>query len=304
MGLIVADIRIQRAPGTAATTLNDDIKFGFTPHCLLLDTFGLLVASASDTFQGVVDEVIQVRYSDTDSTPISTMDGDDLFDFLPNLGIPQFITNNALTVDNQPKAFSLCQPFSPFPNDPTKNYGLTPNKGVQFTVDWLADTTIDDRTYDLTVEGISDDKPSPIGYIRMLRDEFTGVVGGQQFTDVQSAGKRLLGVANFETTEFDALAASVDPDVTSIRQQAITYSSDIKVGPYKTYRTWGIEKIKSAPLQASGTGNQLNIGHSFQDFGIQNASGNLGLALGNALVKVRTTGGAANTIRVNPIILK
>lgn len=305
MGLIVASIRNQRAPGTAATTLTEDIKLGFTSTALHLDTFGLLVASAADTFQGVVDEVQNVRFSDLQSNPVSSIDGDDLFDFLPHIGAVPFITNNALTVDNQPKAFSLTQPFSPFPNDPTKNYGLPPNQGVQFIVDWQADTTIDGRTYDLTVEGITADiKPSPIGYVRFVRDPFTAVVGGDNFTDITGTGKRLLGVANFETTEYEALAASAAPDVTTIREQAILYSNDIKVGPYKTYRSWGMAKTKMALLAAAGQGNQLNLGHSFQDFGIQNASGDLGLSISNANVKIRTTGGAANAARVNAVILK
>jgi len=211
MGLIVASVRNQRAPGAAATTLTDDIKFAFVAHALHLDTFGLLVASAADTFQGVVDEVTQVRYSDTDSNPVSTIDGDDLFDFLPNIIQGPFITNNALTVDNQPKAFSLTQPLSPFPNDPSRNFGLPSNKGVQFTVDWLADTTIDGRAYDLTVEGLTGDiKPKPLGYVRFIRDAYTpGAVDEQNFTDLEGIGKRLLGIMNFQTTEFDALAASV-----------------------------------------------------------------------------------------------
>jgi len=288
MGLIVASVRNQRAPGAAATTLTDDIKFAFTATTLHLDTFGLLVASAADTFQGVIDEIIQIRYSDVDSNPISTIDADDLFDFLPNIDADQFITNNALTVDNQPKAFSLTQPFSPFPNDPSKNYGLPGNKGVQFTVDWLADTTIDGRTYDLTVEGISDTKPSPIGYVRFLRDGYTPVaVADENFTELEGAGKRLLGVMNFQTTEFDALAASVAFDVTGIRQQSILYSNDIRVGPYKPYRSWSMSGFKRAPLQASGTGNQVNLGHFFADFGINNNSGGLGLNIQGADVKIR-----------------
>ena len=305
MGLLVASVRNQRAPGAAATTLTDDIKFGFTATSLHLDTFGLLVASAADTYQGVVDEVIQVRYSDVESNPVSTIDGDDLFNFLPHIGVSPFITNNVVTADNTPKAFTLVQPFSPFPNDPQKNFGLAPNKGVQFTVDWLADTTIDNRTYDLTVEGMSADiKPSPIGAIRFNRDAFTAAVGEENFTDITGNGQRLLGIANFETTEYDALAASAAPDVTTIRQQAILYSNDIKVGPYKTYRSWGMNRLKPATLDASGNGNTLNLGASFQDFGINNAAGRLGLDMLNQNVKIRTTGGAANAARVNAVILK
>jgi len=114
MGKIIASVRNQRAPGAAATTLTDDIKFNFIAHTLHIDTMGLLTASAASTFQGVVDEITQVRISTTTSQPESTIDADDLFDFLPNIGVPQFITNNADSSDNTPKAFALIQPFSPF----------------------------------------------------------------------------------------------------------------------------------------------------------------------------------------------
>ncbi len=306
MGLIVASIRDQRTIGTGATTLSEEIKLSFTATALHHDIFGLLVASASDTFQGVVDEVSNVRYSDNDSNPVSSIDADDLFDLLPHIGANQFITNNALTVDNQNKAFSLITPFSPFPNDPTKNYGLAPNKGVQYTADYIAETTTDGRKYDLSVEGITADiKPSPIGAIRFNKDAQTLAVGGQIFTDITGMGQRLLAIANFETTEYDTLAASSANDVTTIRDQAILYSSDIKVGPYKTMRSWGMSKQKMGPLTAAGNGNQLNLGHSFQDFGIQNSSGRLGLDIsGGQNVKIRTTGGAANAARINAVILK
>ena len=306
MGLIVASIRDQRAIGATQTTLTEEIKLSFTATSLHQDVFGLLVSSGSNTFQGVVDEVTNVRYSDTDSNPVSTIDADDLFDFLPHIGATPFITNNALTVDNQPKAFSLVTPFSPFPNDPTKNYGLAPNKGVQYAADYIAETTLDNRTYDLTVEGITADiKGSPIGAIRFAKDEQILAVGGQIFTDISGMGQRLLGISNFETSEYDTLAASANPTVTTIRDQAILYSSDIKVGPYKTFRSWGMSKAKMGPLTAAGNGNQLNLGHSFQDFGIQNSSGRLGLDIsGGQTVKIRTTGGAANLARVNAVILK
>jgi len=306
MGLIVVSVRNQRAPGATATTLTDDIKFSFIAHALHLNSFGLLVASAADTFQGVVDEVIQVRYSDTDSSPISTIDGDDLWDFLHFIGQAPFITNNAVTTDGNPKAFSLTQPLSPFSNDPSKNFGLPSNKGVQFLVDWLAETTTDGRAYDLTVEGVSGDiKPSPSGYVRIIRDAYTpGAVAEDNFTDLEGTGKRLLGIGNFQTTEFDALADNAAFDVTGIRQQAVLFSSDIKIGPYKPSRTWGQERLKRAPLQATGTGNQLNLGHFFSDFGMLNSSGPLGINIAGANVRIRTTAGVAEATRVNPFILK
>ena len=303
MGKIVASVRNQRAPGAAATTLTDDIKFGFTAHALHLDTFGLLVASAADTFQGVVDEVQQVRFSTTTSQPESSIDGDDLFDFMPNIGIPQFITNNTLTVDNQPKAFSLTQPFTPFPLDDTRNYGLPAGKGIQFEVDWQADTTIDGRAYDLTVEGISETQPDPIGYIKFIRDAYTsGAVGEENFTTVN--GNRLLGVHNVQTTEYDALAASAAPNVVGIREQALLLSDNIVMGPYKSYRSNSMNRgfIPSTRSGAQPTGSLLNLGHFFADYGIHN-SGALGVNIAGRNAKIRTTAGVAEATRVNPVVL-
>jgi len=307
MGKIVASIRNQRAPGATATTTTEDIKFGFTAHALHLDTYGLLVASAADTYQGVVDEVTQVRFSTTTSQPESAIDGDDLFDFMPNLGVPQFITNNALTVDNQPKAFSLTQPFTPFPLDDTRSYGLQPGKGVQFEIDWQDDTTIDGRAYDLTVEGISEQN-DPIGYIKFIRDAYTsGAVGEENFTTVN--GNRLLGVHNFQTTEFDALAASAAFNVTGIREQALLLSDNIVLGPYKPSRSWAMNngyipstRVGTGNNTGGPTGSLLNLGHFFADFGIKN-SGALGVAIAGRQAKIRTTAGVAQATRVMPVVL-
>ena len=309
MGKIVASIRNQRAPGASATTLTDDIKFNFVAHALHLDTYGLLVASAADTYQGVVDEVTQVRFSTTTSQPDSTIDGDDLFDFAPNIGCPQFITNNALTVDNQPKAFSLTQPFTPFPLDDTRNYGLPAGKGVQFEVDWQADTTIDGRAYDLTVEGLTSDvQADPIGYLKFVRDGYTaGAVGEEHFTTVN--GNKLLGVMNFQTTEFDALAASAAFNVTGIREQAVLLSDNVVLGPYKPARSWAMN-YNYVPSTRVGTGNNtggptgtlINLGHFFADYGIHN-SGPIGINIAGRNAKVRTTAGVAEALRVNPVVL-
>lgn len=304
MGKIVASVRNQRAPGAAATTLTDDIKFGFNAHSLHLDTFGLLVASAADTFQGVVDEVTQVRVETTVSTPESTIDGDDLFDFLPNLKAPPFITNNVVTADNTPKAFSLQYPFTPFPLDDTRNYGLPAGRGVQFVVDWQADTTIDNRTYDLTVEGLSNDsQPSSNGYIVFQRDAYTsGAVGEENFTKV--TGNRLLGSMNFMTTEYDALAASAAPNVIGIREQAVLQSSNIILGPYKPYRNHSFNPyVKAVRAGASPEGTVLNLGHDFADYGIHN-TGRIGLDIAGKNIEIRTTAGVAEATRVNAVVLR
>ena len=305
MGKIVASVRNQRAPGTTATTLTEDIKFGFTAHALHIDVFGLLVASAADTFQGVVDELTQIRFSTTNSQPESTIDTDDLFDMMPSLGIPQFITNNALTVDNQPKAFGVTLPFTPFPLDDTRNYGLQAGKGVQLELDWADDTTIDNRNYDVTVEGLTTDiQADPIGYMVSKRDAYTsGAVGEENFTTI--TGNRLLGTMNFQTTEFDALAASAATNVTGIREQAVLLSDNVVLGPYKPSRSWTMNKahVPSTRSGAAPTGSLLNLGHFFADYGIGN-SGAIGLNIAGKNAKIRTTAGVAEATRVNALLLK
>ena len=308
MGKIVASIRNNRSVGATATTLTDDIKFGFNAHALHLDVYGLLIASATDTYQGIVDNVTNVRYSTTTSQPESSIDGDDLFNFMPNIGVPQFITNNALTVDNQPKAFTITQPFSPFPLDDSRVYGLPNGKGVQFEVDWAADGTIDNKSYDLTVEGISETQANPIGYMKFIRDSYTsGAVGEENFTTVN--GNRLLGVQNHQGTEYDALAASAASNTVGIREQALLMSDNIVMGPYKSSRSWGMNNGFS-PSTRIGTGNNLgspagsvlNLGSFFADYGISN-TGPLGIAIAGRNTKIRTTAGVAQATRVNPVVL-
>jgi len=304
MGKIVASVRNARTVGTGATTLTDDIKFNFTTHTVIIDMFGDIAASATDTFQGVVDSILQMRIETTVSQPESTLDGDDLFNLLPQLGVPPFITNNVLTVDGQPKGFSIMHPFTPFPTDDTRNYGLPTQRGVQAVVDWAADGTLDDRSYDMTVEGISNDiQPKPIGYIKFIRDSYTsGAVGEENKTRV--TGNRLLAVQNFQTTEFEVLAANAANNITGIREQAVLFSDNIVLGPYKPFRSWAQTTGPNQATRAGATesGNVLNLGSFFADYGIHN-SGKIGLDIAGRVVDVRTTAGVAQATRVNPVVL-
>ena len=47
----------------------------------------------------------------------------------------------------------------------------------------------------------------------------------------------------------------------------------------------------------------LDDGHFFSDYGIHNATSELGLNTAGATVKIRTTSGVAEALRVNPITL-
>ena len=87
MGLIVASVRNQRSMTANATTLQDDIKFSFTANAFHLNVFCLKLTTGAATLQQLVDKVDQFRIATVRGQPESTVDGDDLFDFLPNIGI-------------------------------------------------------------------------------------------------------------------------------------------------------------------------------------------------------------------------
>lgn len=313
MGKIVASVRNGRSIGSGAATLTDDIKFGFVAHSLNVDVFGFLAASqGGTTLLGVVNNLDQLRIETTTSQPESTIDGDDLFDFDPSVGIPQWSTDNTLTVDGQPKAFAVTYPFTPFPMDDTRNYGLIPNRGVQTAIDFTADATIDGKTYDMTVEGLSiDSQKGSLGYIKFIRDAFSaGAAGEERFTSVQ--GNRILGVMNFQTTEFDAIAANAANNLTGIRQQALLFSNNIVLGPYKSFRSGhqnpfnpSSRNLLDTDVTGTTAGQLIEKGNFFSDYGIHN-TGKIGIDLtqaGTQTVQVRTTAGVAEPLRVNPVVL-
>jgi len=305
MGLIVASVSNQRAPGTTVTSLTEDIRFGYTAHALHYNLFSLGVTATVSTLQALVDKLTSMNISTTNGQPETTIDGDDWFDLLPYLGIAPYISN-LTAADNIPHAFGVSFPLSPFSTDPTKNFGLPPNKGVQFTGNYSADVSpgYDGFAYDLTVEGVTADiKPNPIGYIKVVQDSYTpGAVGESNDTDV--VGNRLLGVMNFETTAFDDLAAAAAFDVTTIREQSVLFSNDIRIGPYKISRSWAMKPVHTEVMSGTASlGNLLDIGHTFSDYGIFNSAGNLGLNISGANIKVRSVAGVANATRVNPIVL-
>src|SRR3989338_8151086 len=116
MGLIIGNVRLQRDMGTGISTLTDDIKFDFTCNSLHLDYFASKDTASAATLQNLVDKVTDVRVSTLNGVPESTIDGDDLYDFLPiALKIPRFatVTTDTLRI---PHAFGMAYPFNPFVN--------------------------------------------------------------------------------------------------------------------------------------------------------------------------------------------
>ena len=302
MGLIIASVRNQRSAGTTATTLTDEIKFNFTANAFHLNVFALKLTTGAATLQQLVDKVDQFRISTVRGQPETTIDGDDLFDFLPNIGVQRFISATS-TTDNDPLGFGLTYPCSPFPNDPTKNFGLKYGDGVQTEIDFTADTAgdYDNYTYDLTVEGLTADiKPDPQGFLKFVRDAYTSqAVGEDNFTRIGPA-KRLLGTFNFQTTSYEDLAAAAAYNTTGIREQAVEYSSAIRAGPYKPFRSWGMDR--AFPTTTSPT-MLLDQGHFFSDYGINNSTAELGFNTLGASVEIRTTAGVAEATKVYPVVL-
>ena len=238
MGLIVANVTNQESAGSGLTSITSDIKFTFVAHALHLNVFELKNDSTISSVQILVDKLTSVNLLTTVGQPESTIDADDLFDLLPWIGISRFYSLNT-AADNTPHAFGLVYPLSPFPNDPTQNFGAPSNRLTQLQTNWASYLTdaFDNTLFDITVEGLDvGTKPNPQGYIKFVQDSFTsGGVDSIQKTDV--IGRRLLATFNFQTVSFDDLDAATANDVTTIRSQNIAFSDNIKIEHNKPSRS-------------------------------------------------------------------
>jgi len=307
MGLIVANVENQKSAGSTLTSITDDIKFTFIAHALHLNVFALAESGTVSTLQLLVDKLTSVNLLTTVAQPESTIDADDWFDLLPWIGINRYIS--ILTAaDNIPHAFGLLYPLSPFPNDPTQNFGAPANRLTQFQTNWIADAAnaFDNYVYDITVEGMDvTDKPNPQGYVKFTQDSFTsGAVDSVQKTDI--IGRRLLATFNFQTVAFDDLAAAAANNVTTIREQSVTFSENVKIGPYKPSRSWTQSPFHREILSGTaGVGTQLDLGHFLSDYGwMNNNVSRLGIDITPGNVKVETKAGVASSAtRVYPVAL-
>lgn len=300
MPLIIGTVRNQRSAGTTATTLSDNINFGFRAHALHLDVYCLVnTTKALGSLLTMVQKLSQVRINTTSGQPESTIDGQDLHDFMPTALARTPYKTVLTTVDNDPQAFTLAYPLSPMFDDPTEPFGLDAGRGTQIDMVWTADgtTTTDTYTYDITVEGLTN-APSK-GYTRFIRDAQTGVVG--QGINTKVYGKRFLGVMNFQTTSFDDLAAAAAIDVTTIRTQAILESSAVILGPMRPQRsgaTLYLPQITASPPIV------LDNGSHFQNFGIANKAGDLGFDINQkGTIELQTVAGATDAYRTYPTTL-
>jgi hypothetical protein len=303
MPLIIGTVRNQRSATASATTLSDNIAFDFTAHNLHLDVYCLKNTTTASSLLIEVQKLSQVRINTTRGQPESTIDGQDLHDFQPcAMGFTPYKTVLTAT-DNDPHAFTIYYPLSPFPNDPTEPFGLAPRLGTQLDMSFIADTSnsFDTYTYDVTVEGVTG-KPTS-GYVRFIRDAQTGVVGNSVNTKVY--GNRFLGCQNFGTTSFDDLTAASAMDVTTFRTQAVLQSSAVILGPSRPQRTGA--SLRFPQVVGTATGNTpvvLDDSSHFQDFGINNRAGSLGFDIsGQSTIELQTTAGASNAYRTYPTTL-
>lgn len=307
MGLIVANVENQKSATAGLTSITDDIKFTFVAHALHLNVFALATGGTISTLQALVDKLTSVNVLTTVAQPESTIDGDDWFDMLPWININRYYSQ-LTAADNIPHAFGLLYPLSPFPNDPTQNFGAPANRLTQLQTNWTADVALafDNYVYDITVEGMDvTDKPNPQGYVKFTQDSFTsGAVSSVQKTDI--IGRRLLATLNFQTTAFDDLAAAAANNVTGIREQSVTFSENVKIGPYKPSRSWTQSPFHREIMSGTaGVGTQLDLGHFLSDYGWMNSNvSKLGIDITPGNVKVETTAGVASeATRVYPVAL-
>lgn len=310
MALKIASIRNQLSLGATATTLTEDIRLNYNVHSFHLDVFSLKDAGTAATIQNLVDKITDVRVSTLAANPESIIDGDDLFDAQALIWGKLRYHSILTSTDNIPHAFGVSLPMSPFPNDPTRNFGLPANNGVQWVTTTAADVSqdFDGYTYDLTVEGLDTaDKPNSLGHVKFIQDAFTsGAVNSGRDTTVGPAN-RLLGVYNFMTTSFDDLAASAAFDVIGIREQQITFSESV-ASSNKPSRAWSMKPVQTVASFAAAAAviNVLDDGRWFNDFGIQNDNASLGINISGIgqNTKVKSIAGVASeATRVMPIVL-
>ena len=307
MGLIVANVENQKAAGSTLTSITDDIKFTFVAHALHVNVFALATGGTVSSIQILVDKLTSINLLTTVGQPESTIDGDDLFDLLPWINISRYYSQ-LTAADNIPHAFGLVYPLSPFPNDPTQNFGAPSNRLTQLQTNWAADVALafDATVYDITVEGLDVlTKPNPQGYIKFVKDSFSsGAVDSVQKTAV--IGRRLLATWNFQTVSFDDLAAAAANNVTTIREQSVAFSEVPKIGPYKPSRSWTQSPMHRQIITGTaGVGNQLDLGHFLADYGwMNNNTAKLGLDISGGNVKIETKSGVnASATRVYPVAL-
>lgn len=311
MALKIASIKNQESLGVTAGTITNDFRLNYNVHSMHVDVFSYKDSATAATIQNLVGgKLTTIKVSTQSANPETTIRTDDLYDFQKLALNKNSYTSILTSTDNIPHAFGIQLPFSPFPDDPTRNFGLNANQGVQISYETAADVSQDFDNYlvDTTVEGLDTaDKPQSLGHVSIKQDAFTSGAVDSVHDTVLGVSQRLLGIFNFMTTSYDDLAASTQIDVVGIRSQAIAFSESIAAS-WKSSRSWSMKNTQTVAsfAAAAATINVLDDGRWFNDFGLQNDNANLGLNISGIGVntKVKTTAGVASeATRVMPILL-
>ena len=312
MALKIASIKSQEATSTSAVgTDTEDIRLNYNVHSFHLDVFAQKDEATAATVQNLVgDKITTIRLSTLNGNPETTIRTDDLFDAQTLIFGKHHYHSILTSTDDIPHAFGVQLPMSPFPDDPTRNFGLTANEGIQWIMDEAADVNqdFDNYVYDLTVEGLdTSDKPNSLGHIKYMQNIYTsGAVNSINDTTIGPAN-RLLGVYAFQTTSYDDLAAAAANDVTGIRELQITFSESI-AARFKPSRSWSMKNVQTVATYAAAAAviNVLDDGRFWNDFGIQNDNASLGIniaGIGNNTKVKSVAGVASEATRIMPLVL-
>ena len=293
------------APGTGAETDQRDLPRDSTTKALIFDAIAQVNGTSAGTRLTQTAQLDQLRIGAVESNRVGEIDGEDLDAFNVLNGNCTFLDTAA--ANNSRLSWGMVWPLDPFcigPNqDLSQNFGIpgTVARKVEFVyaADVITDAGLAIDTKRLAI-GILTSSANSNGYLTFARNAFTGATGGTNtFTDIPQPGK-LLGVLNFETTGAADITADTEGRTTqSIRQQAITIGRKDVLGPL--YTTTGAYMNGNYE-----TGAISDEGYTFWNLGIRNEVGPLGVPTNGLIptdMEVRTSTGAADAIRVYPVVL-
>ena len=286
MGLVIANIAQDVAPGASATTRYEDIKKSYTVQNLVLQSIARsTTTSSAGTLLGLTSRFDRIFINTISSSNVTDWEGEHLYDF-DVLALKNFPMVEAAVADNIPMGTGINIPQSPYPFNYDKPYGMAPNRGTQIQFNWIADaaTTGDAGQYSLTAVG-NPDVTNPIGMLANVRDSFTAAAAGE-IRNTRVIGKRLAGVYNFGTSAFSDLAAAAAYNVTTFRDHAITESDDVKLGPVEDFYTFAKGSYEVGAL--------IDEGSEFIDLGFNVTGDPVGIDISVGDWKYRSTRGVTD----------
>jgi len=294
-------------PGTAAETDSRDLPRSGVIKALIFDVTAQNNGTSTGDRITRSAQIDQFRIGVVESNRISEIDGEDLDAFNVLRGCYSYMDNGI--EDNERISFGFTYPLDPFmigPNlDFSQPFGLSGSVGRKIEFVYAGDATTDaglqmDDTR-MAIGAIVRTGSGTGGYLSFHRDAYTAAAGGvNNFTDVPQPGK-LVGVFNFEATNFGEITVDGDHRTTqTIREQSIAINRKDILGPVYTTMS---SIINGA---AGDLGSGVDEGYSFWNLGINNSSGDLGIPSAGAIpnnMEIRSAGGAATAARVHAVTL-